>query len=294
MTCLIFRSRAGKSSPPPTDTHRTRQSNRWRFLDLTTMSIIFLESKDNPKIKHLRGLLQQGSYRKKQGQSVIEGSHLCEAWLEQDRKLNGLYTTEAALQHPDLQSLIEQEPCHIFVISEVLYKDLSPLGTSVACLAIIDLPQSSQSLDFSTDTLILENIQDPGNVGTLLRSAAAAGITQVIATRGTASLWSPRVLRAGMGAHFSVQTFENITLEQVLEQFKIPVYVTSSHQAESLYDQDLKKSCAWIVGNEGQGVSEFALQHAQAVAIPQPGGQESLNVAIAGSICLFEMVRQRI
>ncbi|TCM59726.1 TrmH family RNA methyltransferase [Acinetobacter calcoaceticus] len=258
------------------------------------MPIIFLESRDNPKIKHLRGLIQQGSFRKKQGQTVLEGSHLCEAWLDQDRKINSIFSTEVALQHPDLEALIAQEPCNIFVISEALYKDLSPLGNTVACLAVIDLPQSSQSLDFSRDTLILENIQDPGNVGTILRSAAAAGIEQIIATTGTAALWSPRVLRAGMGAHFSVQTFENISTEQALAQFKIPVFVTSSHEAESLYDQDLKKACVWVVGNEGQGVSEFALKNAKAVAIPQPGGQESLNVAIAGSICLFEMVRQRL
>ena len=144
------------------------------------------------------------------------------------------------------------------------------------------------------DTLILENIQDPGNVGTLLRSAAAAGIKQVICTKGSAALWSPRVLRAGMGAHFSLNTYENVAIEDVLERFEIPVYVTSSHQAESLYQKDLTQACVWILGNEGQGVSDFALAHAQALSIPQPGGQESLNVAIAGSICFFEMVRQRL
>ena len=123
---------------------------------------------------------------------------------------------------------------------------------------------------------------------------AAAGIEQIIYTKGSASLWSPRVLRAGMGAHFSLHTFENIDLEDVLAQFQIPVYVTSSHRAESLYFKNLRKACVWILGNEGQGVSDYALQHAEAVSIPQPGGQESLNVAIAGSICFFEMVRQRL
>ena len=258
------------------------------------MSIIFLESKENPKIKHLRGLIQQASYRKKQGQTILEGNHLCEAWIAQGHKLNSIFSTEAALQHPDLQKLIDLDSCHIFVISEVLYRDLSPLTNTVACLAIIDLPQSRHSLDFTQDTLILENIQDTGNVGTLLRSAAAAGFDQIVATQGTAALWSPRVLRAGMGAHFSLHTYENIKLDQILDQFKIPVYATSSHQASSLYSKDLKAQCVLILGNEGQGVSEFALQHAQAISIPQPGGQESLNVAIAGSICLFEMVRQRV
>lgn len=258
------------------------------------MPILFLESKDNPKIKHLRGLIEQNSYRKKQGQTVLEGSHLCLAWLEQNRKINAIFTTENALKHPDLNDILDQYQGTVFVIGESLYKDLSTLGTTLACLAIVDLPSSSQALNYQADTLILENVQDPGNVGTLLRSAAAAGIQQIVCTKGSASLWSPRVLRAGMGAHFSLQTFENIQLEEILEQFKIPVYVTSSHRSTCLYAKDLSQPCVWILGNEGQGVSDYALAHAEAVTIPQPGGQESLNVAIAGSVCFFEMVRQRL
>ncbi|WP_111858744.1 TrmH family RNA methyltransferase [Acinetobacter sp. CFCC 10889] len=258
------------------------------------MPTIFLESRDNPKIKHLRGLIEQNTYRKKQGQTVLEGTHLTLAWLEKKRQIKSIFTTEHALEHPDFDEIFSQYTGIVFVLSEALYKDLSTLGTSIACLAIVDLPSSREALNFTEDTLILENIQDPGNVGTLLRSAAAAGIEQVVCTKGSASLWSPRVLRAGMGAHFSLQTYENIVLEDILKQFKIPVYVTSSHESESLYSKNLRPQCVWILGNEGQGVSEFALQHAQAVSIPQPGGQESLNVAVAGSICFFEMVRQRL
>ncbi|MCH7336037.1 RNA methyltransferase [Acinetobacter sp. NIPH 2699] len=257
------------------------------------MSLIFLESKDNAKIKHLRGLIELNSARKKHQQTVLEGIHLCLAWLQQQNKITSLFTTEKALEHPDLEKIIEQYSGHVFVISEALYKDLSILDTTLPCLAIIDLPQNSQDIDFSKDTLILENVQDPGNVGTLLRSAAAANIKQIICTQGSASLWSPRVLRAGMGAHFSLSCFENIQLTDILSQFEIPVFVTSSHRSTSLYSKDLTQACVWILGNEGQGASEYALEHAQAVTIPQPGGQESLNVAIAGSICFFEMVRQR-
>ncbi|KXO83177.1 rRNA methyltransferase [Acinetobacter venetianus] len=257
------------------------------------MAIIFLESKDNAKIKHLRGLIELNSARKKHQQTVLEGTHLCLAWLQQQKKIFSLFTTEQALENSELQQVFELHQGHIFVISEVLYKDLSTLGTTLPCLAIIDLPQNPAQIDFTQDTLILENVQDPGNVGTLLRSAAAANTKQVICTQGSASLWSPRVLRAGMGAHFSLVCFENIQLEDILPQFKIPVFVTSSHRSTSLYNKDLTQACVWILGNEGQGASNYALEHAEAVAIPQPGGQESLNVAIAGSICFFEMVRQR-
>ncbi|WP_180048726.1 RNA methyltransferase [Acinetobacter sp. YH12144] len=257
------------------------------------MALIYLESKDNPKIKHLRGLIEQNAYRKKQGQTVLEGTHLVLSWLDSKRPIKSIFTTEQAINHADFDRIAEQYQGAVFILSESLYKDISTLGTSIACLAIVDLPSSSEALNFSEDTLILDNIQDPGNVGALLRSAAAAGIEQVVCTKGSASLWSPRVLRAGMGAHFSLNTFENIALEDILTKFKIPVYATSSHQSENLYSKNLRKQCVWILGNEGQGVSEYALQHAEAVAIPQPGGQESLNVAIAGSICFFEMVRQR-
>ena len=258
------------------------------------MPAFFLESKDNQKIKHLRGLIEQSSFRKKNRQTVLEGTHLSLAWLEQNRSINSIFTTEAAYSHPDLEKIVSLYDGNVFILSEALYNDLSTLGTSLACLAIVDLPSSKQALNFKEDTLILDNIQDPGNVGTLLRSAAAAGIEQVVCTKGSASIWSPRVLRAGMGAHFSLQTYENIALEDLLEKFTIPVYVTSSHQSESLYSKNLRKQCVWILGNEGQGVSDYALKHAEAVSIPQPGGQESLNVAVAGSICFFEMVRQRL
>ncbi|OTG83485.1 rRNA methyltransferase [Acinetobacter sp. ANC 5054] len=257
------------------------------------MALIYLESKDNPKIKHLRGLIEQNTYRKKQGQTVLEGTHLVLSWLDSKQPIKSIFTTEQAINHADFDRIAEQYTGAVFILSESLYKDISTLGTSLACLAIVDLPTQRDALNFSEDTLILDNIQDPGNVGTLLRSAAAAGIEQVVCTKGSASLWSPRVLRAGMGAHFSLNTYENIALEDILTKFKIPVYATSSHQSENLYSKNLRQQCVWILGNEGQGVSEYALKHAQAIAIPQPGGQESLNVAIAGSICFFEMVRQR-
>ena len=90
-----------------------------------------------------------------------------------------------------------------------------------------------------------------------------------------------------MGAQFSLRCFEQIQLPDVLQQFEIPVYVTSSHRSSSLYAQNLSQPSVWIMGNEGQGASAFALAQAQALTIPQPGGQESLNVAIAGSICFI-------
>ncbi|GAA5015917.1 RNA methyltransferase [Acinetobacter puyangensis] len=254
----------------------------------------FIQSKDNPKLKHLRGLIEQASLRKKQQQTVLEGSHILESYLHTGQQPGCMFTTEQGFEHPDNQDALALSTCPVFIITEQLYKSVSPLVQTTPLLAIIDLPQIEQRWFGTQDTLILDKIQDPGNVGTLLRSAAASGVKQVLTIAGTASLWSPRVLRAAMGAHFSLALFESIEYEHILTEFKIPIYATSSHRPVSIYNLDLTSPCVWILGNEGQGVEETLLQQATAVTIPQPGGQESLNVAVAGSICLFEMTRQRL
>ena len=255
--------------------------------------MITIQSKDNPKLKQLRGLIEQSGLRKKQQQTVLEGAHLIESYLINHQPVC-LFTTEEGFEHLENQHSIEMSTCPLFIISDQIYKSLTTLGQSTPLMAIIDIPQTTNSLNGKIDTLIIDCVQDPGNVGTLLRSAAAVGVKQIITTKGTASLWSPRVLRAAMGAHFSLNLIENKEVDSLLSPFEIPVYATSSHRPQSIYTLDLTQPSVWILGNEGQGVSESLLEQAQAVTIPQPGGQESLNVAIAGSVCLFEMMRQRI
>jgi len=168
------------------------------------------------------------------------------------------------------------------------------LGQGIDIMALIDTAFVALPEQLNTDVLILEDVQDAGNVGTLLRTAAAAGIKQVICTKGTALVWSPRVLRAGMGAQFGIQVIEHADIKEILERLTIPLHATSSHANQSLCALNLKTPIAWLMGNEGQGASQIALENAISVSIPQPGGQESLNVAVAGAVCMFEMVRQRL
>jgi TrmH family RNA methyltransferase len=189
---------------------------------------------------------------------------------------------------------LAQLDCDVFVVTESIYKSLSQLTHATALISIIPIPTASRQWQAHQDALILDQIQDPGNVGTLLRSAAAVGIKQVISTSGTASLWSPRVLRAAMGAHFSLHLIEHVDYAAITQGFDTPILATSSHRSESIYQLDLTGPLVWVLGNEGQGVDPLLLEQAQAVSIPQPGGQESLNVAIAGSVCMFEMLRQRL
>lgn len=256
--------------------------------------LIELNSKDNSKIKHLRGLCEQANYRRKSGQTVLEGTHLIEAWLNGQHEVTGFFATQQAVNHPEAQQLLARSNQPIYIIPETVYKDVRTLGPGIDLMAVIDIPDNTVAINHHADMLVLENLQDPGNVGTLLRTAAATDIKQVICTAGTASIWSPRVLRAGMGAQFSLQIFEKTALPELLENLQIPLYATSSHATQSLYQLKLTTPCAWLLGNEGQGASELALSRAKAISIPQPGGQESLNVAIAGAVCMYEMVRQRL
>jgi TrmH family RNA methyltransferase len=139
-------------------------------------------------------------------------------------------------------------------------------------------------------TVVLDRLQDAGNVGAILRSAAALGFAQVLALRGTAALWSPKVLRAGMGAHLALRLVEGLQPED-LQALSIPLLATSSHQGPFLHElsgsKRLPHPAAWLFGHEGQGVSAPLLAQASlTVRIAQPGGQESLNVAAAAAICL--------
>jgi TrmH family RNA methyltransferase len=139
----------------------------------------------------------------------------------------------------------------------------------------------------ATPSLVLDRLQDAGNVGAILRSASAFGFRQIIALKGTAALWSPKVLRAGMGAHFALQLIEGASMAEVA-LLDVPLLTTSSHQGELLHQARLPWPCAWALGHEGQGVSpELAARATLALRIAQPGGEESLNVASAAAICLY-------
>ena len=148
-------------------------------------------------------------------------------------------------------------------------------------------------LAVSVNTLVLDRLQDAGNVGSILRSAAALGVGQVLAIKGTVALWSPKVLRAGMGAHFALALLEGLDVAS-LQTLTVPLIATSSHAAHMLHEVRLPQPVAWVLSHEGQGVSaQLLAQCAMTLRIPQPGGEESLNVAAAAAICLYESLRQR-
>jgi TrmH family RNA methyltransferase len=171
------------------------------------------------------------------------------------------------------------------VIKAALFRELSGLESPAGVGFVLDLPASAV-LQTSASTVILDRVQDAGNVGSILRSAGAFGFRQVVAIKGTAALWSPKVLRAGMGAHFGLNLLEGVELDELMA-LRVPLVVTSSHHGELIQNLRLPQPCAWAFGHEGQGVCpELMARAAVPVRIGQPGGEESLNVAAAAAICL--------
>jgi len=250
-----------------------------------------LRSRDNPQLVRLRKLAQASVAYRKLGQVWVEGDHLCRAALARGVPVPLAIGTEAAWDDPDKQPLLSAAAEGIRLPMS-LFAAFSVLGSPAGMGFVLDLPEPA-ALDPSAPSVVLDGVQDAGNVGSILRSAAALGASQVLALTGTAGLWSPKVLRAGMGAHFGLRLLEGLDGD-ALSGLQVPLLTTSSHRGRPLPQADLPWPCAWAFGHEGQGVSAaVAGRAALAVAIPQPGGEESLNVAAAAAICLYESARRR-
>lgn len=250
----------------------------------------YVTSRDNPLLVRLRKLARHpGDYRKR-GQVLLEGEHLCQAWAQRGGALAGhAVMTESAWQEGRFLELADAAAATV-IVSDSAMADLSTLETPAPIVFVVPLPPRP-AIQPDAASVVLDRIQDAGNVGSILRSAAAFGFRQVIALQGTASLWSPKVLRAGMGAHFRLCLVEGMD-EPTLAALSVPLLGTSSHAAAALGDAGLPSPCAWVFGNEGEGMSAgLAARCALQVRIPQPGGEESLNVAAAAAVCLYESAR---
>jgi TrmH family RNA methyltransferase len=244
---------------------------------------VFVTSRDNSLLKELRKLAQDNSAYRKAGRFWIEGDHLCSAALQR-----GLQPTVAVYSETfwsQTHGPIAQAEGKKVIVSDALFNGISALESPASVGFVLELPVDTVIQPHAA-SLILDRVQDAGNVGSMLRSAGAFGFRQVLALKGTAALWSPKVLRAGMGAHFGLHLLEGLSLEDV-QSLAVPLVVTSSHQGELIQNLNLPRPCAWVMGHEGQGVGTELMARASLFArIGQPGGEESLNVAAAAAICL--------
>lgn len=242
-----------------------------------------ITSRDNPWLKNLRKLAQDSSAYRRAGQVWLEGDHLCRALLARGgRPEVGVFAESLWPQAP--AEWTQAAPRNV-ILPDVLFEGLSGLESPARMGFVMALP-ATPALDPQAPTVILDRLQDAGNVGAILRCASAFGFRQVIAMKGTAALWSPKVLRAGMGAHFGLSLIEQAAPE-LLDALEVPVIGTSSHEGQFLHQARLPWPCAWAMGHEGQGVGPEVQSRARlSVRIIQPGGEESLNVATAAAICL--------
>jgi TrmH family RNA methyltransferase len=244
---------------------------------------VFVTSRENSLLKEMRKLAQDNTAYRKAGRFWIEGDHLCRAALQ--RGLQPAVAVYAESFWAQLHGPLADVSGRKAVVTDALFKDISALESPASVGFVLDLPTDA-AIAPQAATVILDRVQDAGNVGSILRSAGAFGFRQVLALKGTAALWSPKVLRAGMGAHFGLHLVEGLSLED-LQILTLPLVVTSSHLGALIQNLQLPNPCAWVMGHEGQGVGPELMARASVfVRIGQPGGEESLNVAAAAAICL--------
>ena len=254
----------------------------------------YISSQTNPLFKRLNRLNASARARRTEQKTIIDGVHLVEEWLRHDLNDVMVCISEDALDHPEVRT-IQDNIREVVIFSRPLFDILSPVAHGVGILGIVDIPPAKSAAQFSLadDALWIDGVQDNGNIGTMLRTAAAAGVRQVIMSHAADTAWSPKCLRAAMGAHLSIDFFEAAAVTSALSDH--PNIIATSGQAEyTLFETDLTPPTVWIMGNEGAGVSvQTAALATRAIKIPMNSQIESLNVATASAICLFEQMRQR-
>jgi RNA methyltransferase, TrmH family len=248
-------------------------------------------SRDNPLLKDLRKLAQDSTAYRKQGRVWLEGDHLARAAVQRGVKPAIAVFQESAW--PQYAHEFARLADKTVLFADALFAGISGLESPARMGLVVKMP-TQPLLRPGEASVVLDGLQDAGNVGSILRTAAAFGFRQVLAIKGTAALWSPKVLRAGMGAHFALDLLEGIEPPDA-QALGVPLLATSSHDGELLHQAKLPWPCAWVLGHEGQGVSAAMIDAAHLkVRIAQPGGEESLNVAAAAAVCLHASAAGRI
>ncbi|HEX5802069.1 MAG TPA: RNA methyltransferase [Azospira sp.] len=254
-----------------------------------------ISSRDNPRFKRLRKWATQHRARRDDGVIVLDGLHLIEALTAAGGSLTELVVSSSGAARPEIAAwLAEYGERDVLLLPDALLAEVAATETPSGILAVAAAPVPAGGPATDVDCVLLDGVQDPGNVGTLLRTAAAAGIRQALLAPGCADPWAPKTLRAGQGAQFLLTIHEAVDLAGFLAEFSGNGVVTRLDAPQTLWETPLDGPLAWVFGAEGQGVSATVAAAATvAVRIPMPGATESLNVAAAAAICLFEKVRRR-
>ena len=254
-----------------------------------------ITSRDNPAFKALKELAEDAREQRRQGLTLLDGSHLVAAYRDKVGRPERLIISERGARQAEIAALQETlSGTETQLLKDSLFSELSGVATPTGILALIRIPAASASMTSTGSCVLLDALQDAGNVGSILRTAAAAGIAEVFLGPGCAGAWTPRVLRAGQGAHFDLLLREQADLGKIMAEFTGTTVAAKAQEGEPLFQLDLTGRVAWLFGNEGAGISPQLEATARVLAaIPMAPGSESLNVAAAAAICLFEEVRQK-
>lgn len=255
------------------------------------MSVI--RSRDNDRLRRWRKLAASARARRTERRALIEGVHLVEACLASGRRPEALIVSGSGLARDEIAALVKASKRQPVVLDDPLFAAFADTATPAGIAAEIALPEGEPDLAAASGCVFLDGVQDAGNVGAILRSAAAFAAGDVLLGPGCADAWSPKVLRAGMGAHFSLNIGTSADLVAALGRFGGTIACTVVPDGIALPQADLRGRIGWIFGGEGQGVrAALAARAALRVTIPMPGVAESLNVAAAAAICFYERSRQ--
>ncbi len=255
-----------------------------------------ITSSHNETYKYLKQLAGSTKRRRLAGQTLLEGIHLCQSYLHHGGEPLLCVYTEVATHDSEAAGVIAacaSRGVPSVLLSEGKFRGISTVENGIGIAFAVALPSPQAPAHLTGNVLLLEGVQDPGNMGSILRTAAAADIEEIFISDDSTSAWSPKALRAGMGAHNALRIYENCDLKKFIIDSQVQVLATSLNATETVYQKDLSLPTAWLFGNEGKGVSDELLSlNVQRVIIPQSAGVESLNVAASVAICLFEQVRQ--
>ena len=254
-----------------------------------------IQSRENPVAKALLRVATSARERRLTGTTILDGERLISAFRDSGGTAEAIAITQPAYDDPRIRAVFETTLARKrLLLAESLVRQISQVVTTSGVLALVRTPDRAPLPKRVETSLLLDGIQDPGNLGSILRSAVAAGIGQIFLTRGSVFAWAPKVVRAGMGAHFFLSIHEGVDPAEVAMRATGPIVATRLRADSSLYDLDLAGPVLWMFGNEGAGLSREADAVAtRSISIPMPGAAESLNVAASVAICLFEQLRQR-
>lgn len=257
------------------------------------MKYLEITSKDNALIKKVIKLAIDSSYRKMQKLAVISGRNLIVEAQKHELLKELLISRESMKKYAVIME--EHESANVYILDEMVINKINLVESRTDIIGIIKIKEPDLNNNiYRDDCIILENLSDPGNLGTILRLASATNIKNIIMSKNSVDVYSPKVLRSSAGIQFGLNILTNVILEDFISEYRGKLLATSPHTDNTLYRTDLNSAIGWVFGNEGSGISDKLLAKIEnKVAIPMPGNSESLNVAMAATVCLFEMLRQR-